>query len=75
MTSEINTRASEIKAAAASAGCRTIRDLAKLLGWPIQSASAANDQLQLGLEWIETRAAPVRQAGRANPKPVKKAKA
>ena len=70
MTSEITERAAEIRLAALD--CATIRDLAKALGWPIQSAAAANDQLQLGLEWIETRSAPVRQAGVAVPKPVKK---
>ena len=70
MTSEIQTRSAEIRLAASD--CATIRDLAKVLGWPIQSAAAANDQLQLGLEWIAPGRIVAPKAGVAVPKPVKK---
>jgi hypothetical protein len=53
--SEILERADEIREAAK--GCEKVLDLARKLNWPIQSAAAANDQLNLGLPEI-------RQAGR-----------
>jgi hypothetical protein len=68
--SQITENAEAIRAAASD--CATIRDLAKALGWPIQSAAAANDQLQLGLEWIAPGRIVGPKAGVAVPKPVKK---
>lgn len=53
--SEIIERADEIREAAKD--CEKVLDLARKFNWPIQSAAAANDQLNQGLPEI-------RQAGR-----------
>jgi len=68
--SQITENAEAIRAAASD--CATIRDLAKALGWPIQSAAAANDQLQLGLEWIAPGRPVAKHVAKELPKPVKK---
>jgi hypothetical protein len=50
MTSEITERADELRKIAAD--CDTVQDFSRKLGWHIQSAHAANDQLKLGLDII-----------------------
>lgn len=69
MTSEIQNRAPEIRDRASK--CETVLDLAKAMNWPIQSAHAANDQLQLGLPVIRPNKG-VRREAQASPKPVAK---
>ena len=73
--SEITNRAEEIRATAAKVS--TVQELAALMRsggrpWPIGSASAANDQLKLGLKYVRPHAKTGPREKRTCPKPVKK---
>jgi hypothetical protein len=67
--SEIIDRADEIRGISQS--CKTINDLAKRLGWSMETARHANQALELGLPEAALRPGP-RTEARAVPKPVKK---
>ena len=69
MSSEIFHRREEIKALAAS--CKTINDLAKRLGWSMETARHASQILSLGLPDAKLRGG-VRREAMAVPKPQKK---
>jgi hypothetical protein len=74
MTSEITDRASELRKIAAE--CETVQDFSRKLGWHIQSAHAANDQLKLGLPIIrKSGRSTTPKAAQACPKSTGKAKA
>jgi len=74
MTSEILNRADELRTIAAT--CDTVQDFARKLGWHIQSAHAANDQLKLKLPIIRQSGRDgVRKIAQACPKPTGKGKA
>ena len=67
--SEIIDRADEIRGISQS--CKTINDLAKRLGWSMETARHANQALELGLREAALRPGP-RTEARAVPKPQKK---
>lgn len=69
-TGEIAARADEIRAKAAH--CATVLDLARAMSWPIQSATSANETLELGLPYLRTGRAGKPRPGVAVPKPAKK---
>ena len=70
--SELETRADEIRGIAAKRTCKNINDLAHELGWNMETARHANQVLSLGLPDAKLKTGPA-TAGRAVPKPVKKA--
>ena len=74
MTSEIQTRADELRAIASKRTCKTINDLARELSWTMETARHANQVLSLGLPDSKLRTGPA-TAGQACPKPVKKGSA
>lgn len=67
--SEIIERADELRAIAKT--CKTINDLAKRLGWSMETARHANQALELGLREAALRPGP-RTEAKAVPKPQKK---
>jgi hypothetical protein len=69
MTSELEKRASEIRAVAAT--CRTINDLARKLSWTMETARYASEVLALNLPDSKLKTGPA-TAGQACPKPTKK---
>jgi hypothetical protein len=70
MTSEIQTRAPEIRNLASK--CSTINELAKSLGWNMETARHANTVLELNLPDARLQTGP-RTEAKANPKQPKKA--
>lgn len=68
--SELQSRAAEIRAAAAQ--CKNLRDLAINRGWSMEIARHANTELNLGLPEAGLRPAGAKVEGRAHPKPVKR---
>lgn len=71
MTSELETRADEIRGIAAKPSCKTVNDLARELSWTMETARWANTVLGLDLPDAKLRAGPP-TVGQANPKPTKK---
>lgn len=69
MTSEIQTRADELRAIAAK--CKTINEFARELSWSMEVSRHARDVLGLDLPDAKLRAGPP-TAGQANPKQPKK---
>ena len=70
--SELIDRADEIRGIAAKRTCKNINDLAHELGWNMETARHANQVLSLGLPDAKLKTGPA-TAGRAVPKPMKKA--
>lgn len=68
--SEITRRAEELRDVARA--CATLNDFARETGWTMEIARHANQALSLGLPDAKLRTGPA-TAGRAVPKPVKKA--
>jgi len=69
MTSEIITRADEIRGISQS--CKTINDLARKLGWSMEVTRHANTVLALNLPDARLQTGPKTEA-KANPKQPKK---
>jgi hypothetical protein len=69
MTSEIQTRADELRAIAAK--CRTLNDFARVTGFPMEIARHTRDILGLNLPDARLKAGPATEA-RSVPKPVKR---
>jgi hypothetical protein len=67
--SEIEDRAARIRAIAET--CLTVNELAKRLGWNMETARHANTVLALNLPDAKLRAGPATEA-KAVPKPVKR---
>jgi len=72
MTSEIQTRADELRAIASK--CRTLNDFARVTGFSMEIARHTRDILGLDLPDARLKTGPA-TAGRAVPKPVKKGSA
>jgi hypothetical protein len=70
MTSEIQTRADELRAIAKS--CKTINDFARATGFSMEVARHTRDILALNLPDARLKAGPATEA-KANPKSPKKA--
>jgi len=68
MTSEIQTRADELRAIAAK--CKTLNDFARVTGFPMEIARHTRDILGLNLPDAKLRTGPA-TAGQACPKPTK----
>jgi hypothetical protein len=69
MTSEIQTRADELRAIASK--CKTINDFARATGFSMETARWARETLGLELPDARLRAGPATEA-KAVPKPVKR---
>jgi len=69
MTSEIHTRAEELRSIASN--CKTINDFARHLGWSMEVARHARETLGLDLPDARLPAGP-RTEAKAVPKPVKR---
>jgi hypothetical protein len=69
MTSEIQTRADELRAIAAK--CRTLNDFARVTGFPMEIARHTRDILALNLPDARLQTGP-RTEAKAVPKPVKR---
>lgn len=67
MSSEIQSRAAEIRALAAD--CQTLSDLRKKLGWNMESIIHANSELDLGLPAIRDNRAGAPRKPQPAPKP------
>lgn len=70
--SEIARRETELRALAGK--CDTVLDLARHLKWPIQSATRANDALELGLPELRNNRTGKPREAQPQPKPVGKGK-
>lgn len=69
MTSEIQTRADELRAIAAK--CKNLNDFARVTGFPMEIARHTRDILGLELPDAKLRTGPAKVA-QAHPKPVKR---
>ena len=69
MTSEIQTRADELRAIAK--GCKNLNEFRALTGWNMETARHAREVLGLDLPDAKLRTGPA-TAGQACPKPTKK---
>lgn len=70
MTSELHSRAEELRTMAAT--CKTLLDLSRATGWSMEVCRHANTELSLGLPEHGLKPAGARSEGRPTPKPVKK---